>query len=181
MNEIDQIQKPNPHKPVILLHPATHFGRTAISPSFRHPSPSPPTSSPPHLLAIENPCEHPGRPNNADPGISSTNSSSGISHPKLRASAKPKCTHISCVLSGYKLIRTQQVVLSKLQPLREDTTANHFRPVSTLKDASLSPTRSPKTIRYTHTLDICCHSRRLTRLHAGIVRARLQGPIKIHK
>jgi hypothetical protein len=80
---------------------------------------------------MEDPRDHPGRPRDANADIANTNSPSAISRSKLRVGARPKCTYISCVLGGYKLIRTQQVVISKLNPIQEDTTANHFRPTTT--------------------------------------------------
>jgi hypothetical protein len=62
-------------------------------------------------------------------------SSTRTRHPRSRdrrdeVSTRPKCTYIPCVLDGYKLIRTLQAVISKLNPTREDTAANHFRPTT---------------------------------------------------
>jgi hypothetical protein len=126
MSEIDQIQKRNPHNSNILphSHPLWHNSHLPLFP----PSPSPPRPFPPHLLPLENPRDHPGGQHDADAGIANTNSPSAISRSKLRVGARPKCAYISCVISGYKLLRTQQIVISKLNPTREDTTANQFRP-----------------------------------------------------
>jgi hypothetical protein len=124
MNEIDQIQKRNTHNSDILPHPVTHFGTTATSPLSRH------LHHRRHLPATSSRHREPARSSGPATRCRRRLPQHDLMF-EVTSRCETECTYIPCVLSGYKLIRTQQVAISKPNPIGEDTTANHLRPTTT--------------------------------------------------